>query len=108
MKESLKILGIWLGVASMMFIIMFGIVVILDRVEFQRCIDNEYSTPWYNNNPIKSPYTYFMLSQIKPTYHLSTNSVGDIWIVKETKVGDKTFWTIDYKISVLDLREDQL
>jgi hypothetical protein len=78
---------------------------IRDIVSYHRCVSNPtFFTPWYDDSSIKEPYTKFCLSWYPPKYRLSTNFVGDLWVVKEVKVGQVEFWTIKYKIKKEDLK----
>lgn len=82
-------------IASILLFIMNGVG---DFCEYQHIINGNYKTPWYNSNWFVEPYTNFRLSQYKSHYEVKTNYIGNqLWIVKEIKVGDKEFWTIDYR-----------
>lgn len=80
----------------------FSLNFIDDFSKYQSVMEGDYNTPWYNPNWRSSPYTNFRLSQHEARYKIQTNAVGDeMWIVKEITVGNKRFWTIDYRFSLL-------
>ena len=82
-------------IASILLFIMNGVG---NFCEYQHIINDSYTTPWYNSSWFVEPYTNFRLSQNKSHYKIKTNAVGNqMWIVKETKIGNKEFWTIDYR-----------
>lgn len=73
-----------------------------DFLDYQSIMEGNYESPWYNPNWFVQPYTNYRLSQYKPAYEISTNAAkNQIWIVKKIKVGDKEFWTVDYRYDLL-------
>lgn len=70
-----------------------------DFFTYQSIMEGTYETPWYNQSWFREPYTNFRLSQYPSAFYLATNGdQSQIWIEKEKKVGDKIFWTVDYRI----------
>lgn len=55
--------------------------------------ESTYTTPWYDARWWKQPVTHIMLSFYRDEDKLATNAVGDLWLVREIQVGDKTYWT---------------
>jgi hypothetical protein len=62
----------------------------IDFVSIQR---GEYKTPWYDASFRKDPVTHAVLWFYPSETKVATNAVGHLWLVKETTVGDKTYWT---------------
>ena len=66
-----------------------------DLSSFISCATNDsYKTPWYDNLFLKSPITNTVLLFYDDVVYETRNAVGDLWVIKETKVGDVEFWTI--------------
>ena len=59
---------------------------------------------WYEDNRWKEPYTTFCLSQYPSKWRVTSNSIGDTWVVKETFVGKVEFWTVKMKIEKKDVK----
>lgn len=76
----------------------------IDDVQtFHFCLNNKsYSTPWFDNRWIKSPYTNFRLLFGDSKHYITTNAVGDIWVCREVRYRGKDFWTIDFNIKKED------
>ena|SRR6266404_1638850 len=99
--KSLKNNPIVFVIFFLLFILIIGIVG-SDFIAYQSIMEGDYKTPWYNPSWLSQPYTNLRLSQYKSTYSVTTNDAGNqMWIVKETKVGDKKFWTVDYRYDLL-------
>lgn len=91
---------------SILFGSIFSFIVVMtvgaDFLDYQSIMEGNYESPWYNSSWWSQPYTNYRLSQYEPTYEICTNaSKNQMWIVKKVKVGDKEFWTIDYKYDLL-------
>lgn len=70
------------------------IILVLDAITFVECVNQEYETPWYNANVLKAPVTHAALMFGDTTYQWAVDGTGQTqWLVKETKFGDKRFWT---------------
>jgi hypothetical protein len=76
-----------------------------DIYNFHSHFKGDYSTPWFDKSWVKEPYTNFRLSFSRPVYYITTNAVGDIWVIKQIPYRDKKFWTVDYKIKKEDIYE---
>ena len=75
-----------------------------DFSTYQSIMEGTYDTPWYSQNWLREPYTNFRLSFYPSLFHIATNADhSQIWIEKEKKVGNKTFWTIDYKMQMTNV-----
>jgi hypothetical protein len=71
----------------------------MDFSTYQSIMEGTYETPWYNQHWFIQPYTNFRLSHYPSIFNITTNGDNSqIWIEKEKKVGNKIFWTIDYRI----------
>lgn len=69
-----------------------------DFFDYQSIMEGNYETPWYSPNWFSQPYVNIRLAQFEATYEMTTNAAGNqMWVVKKVKVGDKEFWTIDYR-----------
>jgi hypothetical protein len=78
---------------------------VCDIISYHACASSQtYFTPWYDDDWRKDPYTKFCLSWHPAKYHIATNGVGDLWVVKEVKVGQVEFWTVKYKVEKKDLK----
>jgi hypothetical protein len=57
---------------------------------------NTYFTPWYSTNWVLEPYTNFQmyLNREHSRVYETKSATGVPWVCKETKIGDKKFWTI--------------
>lgn len=73
--------------------------------DFHSCLKGDYSTPWFDKSWVKDPYTNLRLSFSRPVYYITTNVVGDVWVVKQIAYHGKEFWTIDYKIEKENIYE---
>lgn len=72
---------------------------LVDFSNYQEIFKGSYETPWYSQNWLKEPYTNFKLFGYPATFYVTTNGdASQIWIVKEKRVGNKIFWTVDYRM----------
>jgi hypothetical protein len=75
--------------------------------EYYSIMENNYSTPWYNNSWFLEPYTHLMMIG-KPTHvYWSMNAeCSEVWKIKEVTIKNKTFWTILERLEVSDKTND--
>lgn len=66
--------------------------------DFHSCLKGNYDTPWFDKSWFANPYTNFRLSFGRPSYYITTNAIGDVWVVKQIAYHGKEFWTVDYTI----------
>ena len=79
----------------MLFSIMFITVLILNVSTFISCYRSEYTTPWYENSWFKNPVLLSILSFYPKEEYWTMNGDGsEEWLVRDTTVKDKKFWTI--------------
>lgn len=79
---------------SLIVAILYYPVVLDDVITFHRIKSGEYNTPWYDNRPWAQPYTHLQLAMQPSTIRHTTNYIQtERWVVKETKLNDKTYWT---------------
>jgi hypothetical protein len=71
-----------------------GALVVSDAVGYFCQSRSTYKTPWYDARWHKQPVTHIFLSSRESTIYWTSNVCGQPWKVKETKVGDKVFWTV--------------
>ena len=83
-------------------IVMLSIfVVINDAVTYYDIKTSTYTTPWHSNNWLKEPYTEFKLLGMASNTHWPENaSHSQRWLVKDTYVGDKVYWTILKRVEI--------
>jgi hypothetical protein len=78
-------------VGAILSIILFG--AIPDAFDLFCLRNSTYTTPWYDERWWRQPVTHAMLGCYDSQIKLATNVTGAVWVVKETKVGKKTYWT---------------
>lgn len=67
--------------------------------EFNHCIQTQHSSAcWFDARWLHDPYTNLRLSSQPSKYYITTNVLGDIWVVRSVTYHGKEFWTIDYQI----------
>lgn len=80
---------------------LFAITVMDDFYEYHSIMGGTYNTPWYSESILKQPYTNLRLAFHHSEFKVETNACGSqIWVVKETKVGDKNFWTARIRVNI--------
>jgi hypothetical protein len=89
---------------SVLMGICLGLVLILmsDVISFVSIQRGDYKTPWYDARFRKDPVTHAVLWFCPSERKVCTNVVGDLWLVKETKVGEKTYWT---RLAILEKKQ---
>lgn len=80
----------------------YALIATLDADMFHRCMDGEYTTPWYDDNWLGSPYTHWMLRGHRTRTFWTHNYIKtEAWLVKEVYMGPhKTFWTCLERIPI--------
>lgn len=75
-------------------ILAISIVSIVDIVQFHSVQRGNYDTPWYDERWWVEPYTHFRILLADSNEHWTKNAVGDDWLVRETVINGKEWWTI--------------
>ena len=103
-KDSLTGICMFFCVWGILVTFILGIFVsVKDFVNYQSIMERSHKTPWYDKSWVRQPYTNFRLSRYPSTYYITTNGIkSQMWVVKETKVGNKDFWTVDYKMELVN------
>ena len=66
-----------------------------DAIEYREILKGNYQTPWYDGRWWRQPFTNFVLSgKLHHIYWTTNANKSQDWLVKETTVEGKTFWTI--------------
>lgn len=91
---------------SLIFVGIYSIIFINDFIEFKRIMKNNYNTPYHENSLMYEPYTYIKTKFADNKIYWTENAVGDKWLVKDSKINDKVFWTILEKIPTIDRQVD--
>jgi hypothetical protein len=73
--------------------ILYLIPIGVSMFDYNDIMNGSYQTPWFDNRWWVDPYTNWKLSHYPSILKPATNGVGDIWLVKEVRVADKTWWT---------------
>jgi hypothetical protein len=101
MSKLKYILFGWLIALSVFIMMVFVINFATDFSTYQSILEGNYKIPWYSQNWFKEPYTNFRLMGHEATFYLTTNACrSQVWLVKEIKINDKTFWTTDQRIEI--------
>lgn len=87
-------------------ILTFSIIFANDYFAFKNIMRNTYDTPWYNNSWVKQPYTLYQLSKHEGIIYETKNAVGSTWVVKETNIQGKNFWTVLIEIPKKEVKND--
>lgn len=81
-----------LGMILIMPIVM---ITIGDVRTFRSVLSGDYETPYFDKNPLKNPFTSYMLGSTTPEYYITTNSIGSqVWVCERRFFGGKEFWTV--------------
>jgi hypothetical protein len=69
--------------------------IIEDVIDYHECKSSTYQTPWHSDSWIKQPYTEFKLWGMSNNIYWTKNYIrSQNWLVKDTYIGDKVYWTI--------------
>lgn len=77
-----------------LLLLTFSMFLANDYFQYKSIMRSTYTTPWYDNNWFKQPYTLYQISKHKNKIYETKNVVGDKWVVKETNIKGKLFWTV--------------
>jgi len=75
-----------------------GLIPVIDAVEFHAIQRGTYTTPWYDARWWKQPYTNARVMMAGHTERWTKNAVGDDWLVRESNIDGKQWWTVLKKI----------
>lgn len=74
-----------------------------DFCDYQSIAEGTYKTPWYSENVLRQPYTNFRIACNHSEFKVETNACGSqIWLVKETMIGDKAYWTVKFRVNIAE------
>lgn len=66
-----------------------------DAIAYHDQASSDYRTPWYSTSWLEQPYTNLRLLAQPASEYKTRNAIGtEQWLVRDVKVGSKTFWTI--------------
>ena len=95
-KNSIYTYAVYaIGLSLLLLFIHLGIALTRDFHRFQEIQKGNYKTPWYDANWLVMPYTNYKLMGLPHNEFWARNG-SEEWLVREVKVGSKTFWaTVD-------------
>lgn len=91
MKKFYELIGMF--VVSVMLVVTW-----IDVFQFHSVQRGNYDTPWYDARWWVEPYTHFRILLADSNEHWTKNAVGDDWLVRETVIDGKEWWTVLQKI----------
>lgn len=87
----------WLPLLSRAFLILFAATAIclgIEAARFHRIQAGSYRTPWYDARWWRNPYIALRVAMSDSTTETwRKNVTGEHWLVRETVIEDKTWWT---------------
>lgn len=104
-KSRLRLIGlITVACVTVVFLISF----IQDFCDYQSIAEGTYKTPWYSRNVFRQPYTNFRVACHNSEFNVVTNACGSqIWVVKDTMIGDKQYWTVLIRVNIAEKTLDE-
>lgn len=67
----------------------------LDAIRYHNILDGRFVSPWYSAHWYAQPYTHLRLALRPSKEYWTLNATGsERWLVRDTAIGDKVFWTI--------------
>ncbi len=81
-------------IIGMFVVLLILLVTTIDVVQFHSVQRGNYDTPWYDARWWVEPYTHFRILLADSNERWTKNAVGDDWLVRETVIDGKEWWTI--------------
>lgn len=104
-KPLLRTIGL---IALLCSLAVFLLSFIQDFCDYQSIAEGTYKTPWYSRNVFRQPYTNFRVACHHSEFNVVTNVCGSqIWVVKDTMIGDKQYWTVLIRVNIAEKTLDE-